>query len=219
MITISNALEQIIAQTPFLEEYLSMDIINTSSLARYVKPQIEERIGKKVKDSAVMMALRRLPIPNTQLHKNKTEQMLQQITDVSIRSSLLGFTYKNTISLKTCLAKYLKNIENDPDVFFTLSQGIHESTIIVNSSWETEIKKLFRNELLVGSENQLTAINIKLPKLNTKTKGIYYMIFKYFTEADINVKDVVSTSNELTILIDNEDSEAAFSTINKIRAK
>lgn len=216
MATISNIIEEIVADSPFLEDYMSKGLINVSSLARQLRPEIELRLNKTVKDSAVIMAIQRMPISVNQQHSEKINELIKQITDVSVRSSLADYTFKNSVSLRACLTTLMQRIENNSEVFFTLSQGIYESTVIINKDWIEVVSEIFKNETCVNIEKEITALNIKLPELNTETKGIYYMIFKQFTISNINVKDVVSTSNELTILIDSSDSEKAFSAINKL---
>ena len=83
-------------------------------------------------------------------------------------------------------------------------------TILHDALW-------YQNKTFPNTEPDLTCINIRLPEHNIKVKGIYYMIFKVFVDADLNIIDVVSTSNELTILIESKDSEKAFSTINYLK--
>lgn len=60
MITVPEATEKIIKRSRYLSEALSKDLINISSLARYIKPEIEEMLIKKVSVSAIIMALKRL---------------------------------------------------------------------------------------------------------------------------------------------------------------
>jgi hypothetical protein len=57
MITVPEVVQDIIQKTPFLEEGLQKNIINLSSLARYIKPEVEERTFKEVGESAIVMAL------------------------------------------------------------------------------------------------------------------------------------------------------------------
>ncbi len=67
MITVPEITEIIIQRSRYLSEALSKDLINSSSLARYIKPEIEKILLKKVSLSSVIMAIRRLPkksLPN-----------------------------------------------------------------------------------------------------------------------------------------------------------
>lgn len=217
MIPISNIIEQLISETPFLEEYINKGLINISSLARELQPKIEKKTGKAIKIATITMSINRLKISPSQLHSKKVKSILKQITDISVRSSLSNYTFKNSTNLRVCILKLMKEIEHNNEIFFTLSQGMYESTIIINKNLSEQINTIFANETCIHLEENSTAINIKLPDINTEVKGIYYMIFRHFANNNINIKDVVSTSNELTILIASKDSEKAFSTINKIK--
>jgi len=59
MVTISHLTKKYIENSFLLKEYLEQGLINYAALAEKLKPKIERELGKKVKISAVMMALRR----------------------------------------------------------------------------------------------------------------------------------------------------------------
>ena len=46
---------------------------------------------------------------------------------------------------------------------------------------------------------------IKLPKENLEQSGIYYFILKQLAWADISLQEVISTTNEMTIVVKEED--------------
>jgi len=60
MRTIAAVVEHYIKSKPFLLSALSQDIINLTSLARLMTPDIEAELGKGVKQGAIVMALKRL---------------------------------------------------------------------------------------------------------------------------------------------------------------
>lgn len=60
MITVPEATEKIVKRSRYLSEAMSKDLINLSSLARYIKPEIEEMLIKDVSSSSIMMALKRI---------------------------------------------------------------------------------------------------------------------------------------------------------------
>ena len=66
MLTIPNAVEEVIKRSLFLEGALVEGLVNLSALARQLKPEIEKKVGKEVNDSAVIMALNRL-VPRLEL--------------------------------------------------------------------------------------------------------------------------------------------------------
>ena len=51
MITVAQATEKIIYRSRYLSEAISKGLINTSALARYIKPEVDEILIKQVKSS------------------------------------------------------------------------------------------------------------------------------------------------------------------------
>ena len=99
MKTIQETVETIINRTPFIEEAMQDKLINVSSLARAIQPEVEETLGKKVKAGAIMMSINRIsPINILRIRKNIKSFSLK-LGDFIVRSDLLDYTFKNTSSL------------------------------------------------------------------------------------------------------------------------
>ena len=89
MLTIPNAVEEVIKKKPFLEGALVEGLVNLSALARQLKPEIEKKVGKEVNDSAVIMALNRL-VPRLELMSAmKFKKVVENIGDIIVRSNLV----------------------------------------------------------------------------------------------------------------------------------
>ena len=100
MQTIASCVETIVLNQPFLEEGLSKRIINFSALASVLQDEVSEKLGRSVKTGAIMMALRRY---SDTLSVSKPyygiEQLLGQLGDITLRSNLTDFTFKNSETL------------------------------------------------------------------------------------------------------------------------
>ena len=48
--------------------------------------------------------------------------------------------------------------------------------------------------------------------------GIYYYVFQKLSWEGININQVISTSNEFTILVSESEVDKAFSVINKLKS-
>ena len=49
-------------------------------------------------------------------------------------------------------------------------------------------------------------------------QGIYYYVFQKLSWEGININQVISTSNEFTILVSESEVDKAFSIINKLKS-
>lgn len=213
MISISDALNEIIRGYPFLEEGLSRGIINYSAFAREVKPQIEKRLYKSVKEGAIVMALKRI---SERLVKNSRQKDQINLTDLTVRSNLTEFTFLNSESLIDKQRELFNKLAEQKDVFCAVSQGIRETTFIASIEAALAIERIFSSESLVAKIDHLSSITIHLPKETAETPGVYYQILKQLAWENINVVEVISTLSELTIVFNERDINQAFSTLKKL---
>jgi len=138
--------------------------------------------------------------------------------EMIVRSNLIEYTIENSTSLLESIGHLLKQYPH-PNSFFTTTQGVFETAIIMNEDWEVRVKKeLKREKILVVSKN-LSAITIKLPKENVTTPGVYYVILKSLAWEDVNMIDVVSTNTEFTIILEDSEVDCAFSILKKTFGK
>ena len=111
MLTIPNAVEEVIKKKPFLEGALVEGLINLSALARQLKPEIEKQVGKSVNDSAVIMALNRL-VPRLELMSPQLARFcLYQFGD-AVRKT--GNSPRSCAQYERCILYILsRNLRND----------------------------------------------------------------------------------------------------------
>lgn len=210
MKTIQEVVESTIRKTPFIEEALNEKLINVSSLARIILPEVSSALKKDVKVGAVMMAINRLsPASELRIRKN-IKKLALDLGDVIVRSDLCDFTFKNTTSLLKEIAKILTKSSENADYFLTVSQGIFETNIVTSKNLQPFVNKIFQKEILISNVLDLASITIKLPKQNQEQSGIYYFILKQLAWADIPLQEIISTTNEMTIVVKEEDINQTF---------
>ena len=213
MITINELLEQIILRTPFLEEGLSQGIINLSALSRKIRPQIEKELLKPVSESAILMALKRL-LPDI-MSKSETMDINLKAGDITVRSGLTEYTYLKSATLIENKMQLLDEIKSSGDFFVTITQGVHETTTIVNSSLEKRLEEIFRGETLVKKIDDLAAITIRLTGEMVYLPGVHYNILKQLAWHNINIIEVVSTYTEFNIILQKKEVDTSFSILLK----
>ncbi len=210
MKTIQEAVEITIRKTPFIEEALNEKLINVSSLAREILPEVSKLLKKEVKVGAVMMAINRLSPANELRIRKNIKKLALDLGDVIVRSDLCDFTFKNTPSLLKEISKILNKSADSNDYFLTVSQGIFETNIVTSKNLKPFVEEIFKKEALINNVNDLASITIKLPKGNLDQSGIYYFILKQFAWANIAVQEVISTTHEMTIVVKERDVNETF---------
>lgn len=217
MNSIGKVTEELINRSPFLREAMTDDLINISALARKLKPEIEEVIGKEVKEGAIVMAIKRMT-PGLYHRLNvKITNVMGDLGDFLVRSNLTDFTYENSESLKLKQTELVQEINKDSDSFFTICKGVTETTFIVSTAKKEVVERIFRSERMKSHNVDLASVTVKLPVINTEIYGVYYYILKHLAWEGINIIEVVSTSNEFTVVVKQDDVDKAFKILMQLK--
>ena len=217
MKTIAATVVDYIKTKPYLSSALSDGIINLTSLARNIQDDIEERTKKPVKPGAIVMALKRISDTADFVQTKQIIKVLKNLGDITVRSSLVDYSFLISDSLLVAQSNLLKEIEQKKEVFYTSSRGVSESNIIVSQNIAPLVDELFKDERCFSKTENLSSITMKLPSENVTIPGIYYFIFQRLSWEGVNINEVISTSNEFTILMHEDQVNTAFTVIKNLK--
>lgn len=218
MKTISSVVENYIKTKPFLLSALSQGIINLTSLSRNMMTELEAELGRDVKQGAIVMALKRLSVDLDFRLNHKISKVLKNLGEITVRSSLTDFSFAASETLLNRQAELISEINNIQDVFYTSSRGVSETNIVISQSESHLVEKHFANEKLLNRFDNLASITVKLPKENVTTPGIYYFIFQRLAWEGIIINEVISTTNEFTLLVSEDVIDVAFKVIKDLKS-
>ena len=217
MKTIASVVEQYIKTKPYLSTAMTQGIINLTSLARQIQSEIEETLQKPARSGAIVMALKRISDNLEFLSTHKIVKVLKGIGDITVRSNLIDFSFKISETLLNSQAQFLNEVNDNPNIFYTSSRGVTESNIIVSSNAAAQLENYFQSERLIEKTEDLSSISIKLPTENVTIPGIYYFIFQRLSWEGVNIYEVISTSNEFTIIVGEDQVNTAFKAIKELK--
>lgn len=208
MITVSNAVHQIIKNKPFIEEGLSQGLLNLSSLARLILPEVRRLTYKEVKEGAVLMAIRRLP--KTIKSNLSIEDIFNKTNNFIVRSNLSEFTISNVNFSFKKHKKIIEEVEKMRKHFLTITQGTFETTIIVANEIKKTVEEILGKDKIIFKHEGLSSITINLPEKTVLVPGVYYSILKILAWEGINIIEVVSTFSEFIIILEEKDVSRTF---------
>jgi hypothetical protein len=217
MKTIASTVAEYIKTKPYLSSALSDGIINLTSLARTIQKDIEERTKKPVKSGAIVMALKRISDTADFVQTKQIIKVLRNLGAITVRSALVDYSFLISETLLITQSNLLKSIEDKKEVFYTSSRGVSESNIIVSQNIAPLVDQLFKSETCFSKTENLSSITLKLPSENVTIPGIYYFIFQRLSWEGVNINEVISTSNEFTILMHEDQVDTAFSVIKNLK--
>lgn len=214
MKTISTCVHDIIKHQPFLDDALARNIINFSSLAADLQPQVEKEMRKPVKQGSIIMALRRYHPKRSKF----SAKDFRELGDMIVRSGVTEYTYLNSKDIVARKAELLNAIKDRTGIFLNYSSNFQESNFLVSTTLQPVIEEIFKGEQLVSISEELSSITIALPEKNTKTVGLYFYIFKLLAYEGIPVYEIISTSNYFTLFLEKEYVNQAFQLMNEIKS-
>lgn len=208
MITVPEAVEKIIKRSRFLSEALSKDLINASSLARYMKAEVEGLVFKKVTLGSIIMAVARLQ-KNSKAGGYGKITVFKEAPDMIVRSNLTLLYVKNSDTLLSNLSAIETASQNfQKKALFTY--GRVETVILTNKMNLDSIEKILQGEQMVKTYKDISSITIHLPKESVENPGIFYFFIKSLAWEGVNIMDILSTETELTLVFQTKDINTAF---------
>lgn len=217
MITVAEIVARLVARSPFISEALSEGLVNVSALARRLQPEVERQLGKEVREGAIVMAINRMPFGELLYVEKDLHAFFRKVNDISVRSNLIDYAFANSDTLIERQVALLQLVAQHPKGFCTFSQGVAETTIVVTDNMEAEVETLFQTERRLNKETDLASVTLMLPVENRVLYGVYYYILKELAWNGINLVELISTSNEFTIVVRHEDLHKAFSLLVRLR--
>lgn len=103
----------------------------------------------------------------------------------------------------------MNNFQHDRSLLFVFTQGLHETTIIASRSLEREIEATLINENITSKINDLTAISLQRMHDHLNAIGVLMYPLRILAWQGISVIEIVTTLNELMIIIEDKDIDQA----------
>ena len=91
------------------------------------------------------------------------------------------------------------------------------TAMVMSSPLAPVAEEIFRNERQISKTASLSSITIKLPAENSIYPGVYYYIFKELAWDNINMVELISTTNEFTVVVHDDDIHRAFSILMDVK--
>jgi hypothetical protein len=214
---ISDIVDEGIRKMPFVEEAMTAGLINYSSLARMLKPFVSKELMKDATEASILMALKRRSTLGSNALNLNPKNFRSHIGDIFVRSGLSTYTYANSISLTENQTRLLHEVQSLPDTYCSFTQGMSERTLIISENIVDRVDRIFKDEHLITQQDNLSSATVKLKASNVRAYGLYYYIFKMIAWYGINIVEVISTSNEFSVVVSQKDINDAFSVLMKIK--
>ena len=212
MITISEKVEELVNQSPYLREAITDKLINLSALARQLQPQIEKALIKDVTEGAIFIALQRYALA---LKPYYAVNPADYLANLGLRSDLFELTVKNSPKLLGTLSNLAKQIEDQHASLFIFTQGQYETTITTSKSLRSTIEAALKDEVTTSVIPDLTGIYLQRTHDQIETTGVLQFPLRILAWEGISVVEIITTLNEIMIIVRDFEVDRAVSSIRR----
>ncbi|HZV65255.1 MAG TPA: hypothetical protein VFG03_10170 [Telluria sp.] len=216
MLSIATKVEQIVSESAFLTEGMALGLINLSELARQLRPQLESDLWKPVGQAAVVMALRRLSERLPHQGQSQPIMLPPRMGELTTRTELTISTYRLSDDSHECQRNLLALAEPYPGMFVSVTRGVYEMLVVCSRPLSHLVEEAFGAERLLARADNLSALTLRLNPETRGTPGIYHAVLKKLAWDKISVVNMMCTYSELTILLEQSQTGAAFSVLSQI---
>jgi aspartokinase len=215
-VTVSHIVEKLMDEYSFLQIAVSKDIVSFTLLAKYLRPEIEKELQKKVKPSAIIMALRR--------YAEKLEKKENQFKSHFFRNIILktDVCYMVIDSSSDTLDK-LQNMYNEIDFkqgdIFNIIQGNYEISVITNKKYQEKLMELIGQEKIKKLVDDHISISLLYSKDYSFTPGVLYNVSRNIAWENINILTCYHTPTELSLILHQNDAMKCYNILEKMLKK
>jgi aspartokinase len=206
--SITNAVKGIVNNDLSFQDSLQRDYCNISALARIIKPQIDQILGKDTSIESIITALKR-----SRQDYDVPERPIAAIlagSTVSVRTDVAKVSAKKS---KKTVDKVAKSLTQNVDKFISVSESIMSITLVFDDVLLDDVKAMFTHDDILEVEDDLSAIIVHSPEEIIKTPGCAIAFYNQLARRHINIEDTVSCYTDTIMLVRMDQVGKAFNAL------
>jgi aspartokinase len=214
MVTISHVVNKLIDDNIYLQEAIGKGIASFGSVAKQLKPVIEEELRKEVAHYAIVAAIRR--------YKEKLIVRFEEIkfdaksSEVNLKTNVIDINIFKTPTIFDKLKRIYDIINFEKGDILHIIYGRNSVSIVTNERYKKDILKFLENERVHNIEENLVSLSFSLGKKLVDTPGVLFQIVRNFAWENINIIEIISIDQEITFIVEEKDSVRGYKALQKL---
>ena len=206
--SITEAVREIVGGDLSFQDSLQRDYCNISALARLIKPQIDQTLGKDISIESIITALKRSKY-DYNVHEKPIASILAAST-ITVNTDVAKVSAKKS---KKTIEKVAKAMIQSAGNFISMSESIMSITLVFDDLLLQDVKVMFAYDDILEIENGLAAIIVHSPEDIIKTPGCAIAFYNQLARRHINIEDTVSCYTDTIVLVKMEQVGKAFNAL------
>ena len=214
MVTISHIVNKFIDENIYLQEAIGKGIASYGSVAKQLKPDIEEELKKEVAHYAVVAAIRRYA---ERMHfKFKEIKFNADTSEVNLKTNVIDIHVLRTPSLFDKLKRIYDIMRFEKGDILHIIYGRNTASIVTNERYTKKICNFLQYEKILDIEENLVSLGFSIGKELVSTPGVLFQITRNFAWENINIVEVISIDSGITFIVDKKDALRGYKALERL---
>ena len=214
MVTISHVVHKLVDEKVYVQEAIAKGIASYGSVAKHLKPEIEEELRKEVAHYAIVAALRRYADKINSKFKNINFDANN--SEVNLKTHIIDINLQKKPCLFDKLKKIYDFIQFEQGDLLHIIYGRNTVNIITNERYKEKIERFLQNERILKIDENLVALSFSIDKRLSKTPGVLFRIVRNFAWEDINIIDIITIDLELTFIVKEKNAIVGYKALQRL---
>jgi aspartokinase len=207
--SITDAVKEVVNNDLSFQDSLQRDYCNISALARIVKPQVDQMLGKNTSTESIVTALKR-----SRRDYDVPERPIAAILAGSTVSVKTDVAKLSAAKSKKTIEKIAKSLTQNVDNYISVSESIMSITLVFDDVLLDDVKDMFgQGDDILEVEDDLAAIIVHSPEAIIKTPGCAIAFYNQLARRHINIEDTVSCYTDTIMLVKMDQVGKAFNAL------
>jgi aspartokinase len=206
--SITNAVKEVVNNDLSFQDSLQRDYCNISALARIVKAQIDQMLGRNTSIESIVTALKR-----SRRDYDVPERPIASILAGSTVSVKTDVAKLSAAKSKKTIEKVAKSLTQNVDSYISVSESIMSITLVFDDVVLDGVKGMFGQGDVLEVEGDLAAIIVHSPEEIIKTPGCAIAFYNQLARRHINIEDTVSCYTDTIMLVKMDQVGKAFNAL------
>lgn len=210
--SVASSVKEVVSYHPSIRDCLVMDLLNYSSVADFLAPEVEITLRKKdVSSDAIKMALIRLREDLKEESRTISEKRITDIiknSKLELKNEIVVLTV-GTESFKENIMQVMQAV--DRSRFMQLTQGVSSVTIALDSDLYDDLKEIFSRGNVKDVVHDQSAIVMISSRDIIGTPGVISYIISSLARRGINITQIMSCHTDTVLIIDRKQALLAYS--------
>jgi len=210
--SVSKAVNEILSNTAYLHFSFEHKLTNDSAIAKFIKPRVEEKVGKPVSLGAVIAAVRRFTLSFKPTEKTRAFIQFLKSVHIQLRTGLVDVTFKRTYKTAENLAALAKKIRwEQGEKMHVLQARAEEVTVIAHAAFLKDVLACAPKKDVIGTHSSIASLTVLFDRsLVEKTYGVMQFWTGIFASLGVPIHLGVLTYSSCSFIFSEEHAPRVY---------